>query len=59
MAASNRVAAETRRDGVDRDTEIGAELLCGHVQAALSRLEAGRADATGTDGDGKVLRLRR
>ncbi|HEY6107195.1 MAG TPA: MraY family glycosyltransferase [Anaeromyxobacteraceae bacterium] len=44
--------------GLDRDTEIGVELLCEHVVTALQRLDPGRA-GHGGGGKGQVLPLRR
>ncbi len=46
------------RTAVDRDTEIGVELLCEHVMTALQRLDPGRA-GHGGGGKGQVLPLRR
>jgi hypothetical protein len=45
--------------GLDRDTEIGVELLCEHVAAAAQRIQAGREGEADSDGSGKVLPLRR
>jgi len=46
------------RTTVDRDTEIGVELLCEHVMTALQRLDLARA-GQGGGGKGQVLPLRR
>ena len=45
------------RGAVDRDTEIGAELLCEHVLSALQRLQVARDGEQA--GSGKVVPLRR
>ena len=48
-----------RRAEVDRDTEIGVELLCDYALAALAKLGSMEAPALGRQQSRRVITLKR